>query len=121
MFDQSTNFFESICGKKSAGWMDKIYKKYLWSVVYQHKKQPLSKVSACCRCSLPFRLLAGMSLLARCNCNKHYYWLDTAITNMNAGQTCMLVCTCWLDSTVKDMGNDQVQLLQTWLMVGVQM
>ena len=67
-------FFESICGKKSAGWMDIIYKKYLWSVVYQHKKQPLSKVSACCRCSLPSRLLVGMGLLAWCNCNKHYYF-----------------------------------------------
>ena len=28
-FDQSTNLFESICGKKSAGWMIKIYKKIL--------------------------------------------------------------------------------------------
>ena len=25
---------------------------------------------------------------------------------------------CWLDANVKDMGNDQMQLLQTWLMVG---
>ena len=27
VFDQSTNLFESMCGKKSAGWMDEIYKK----------------------------------------------------------------------------------------------
>ena len=26
-------FFESMCGKKSAGLMAKIYQKYLWSVV----------------------------------------------------------------------------------------
>ena len=47
-------FFESMCGEKSAGWMDKIYKKTLmeYSVSIQIKRT-LSKVSACCRCSLP--------------------------------------------------------------------
>ena len=30
--------FESICGNESAGWMDKKLQKYLWTVVYQHKK-----------------------------------------------------------------------------------
>ena len=47
MFAQSTNLFESICGKMFSwkvvyGWMDKITKKrentiYLKSAVYQHK------------------------------------------------------------------------------------
>ena len=46
-------FFESMCGKKSAGWMDTILKKNLeLSVSTQVKKNP-SKVSSCCRCSLP--------------------------------------------------------------------
>ena len=44
-------FFDQYMEKKSAGWMDKIYKNTYGSVVYQQKKQPLSKVSACCRCS----------------------------------------------------------------------
>ena len=30
-------FFESMCGKKSAGWIDKFYKKNFWSIVFQHK------------------------------------------------------------------------------------
>ena len=30
-------FFESMCGKKSAGWIDKLYKKNFWSIVFQHK------------------------------------------------------------------------------------
>ena len=99
--------FESICGKSQQDrWIKFTTKKYLWSVVYQHKKQPLSKVSACCRCSLPSWLLVGASLVSRCNCNNHYYFsgllqhrlLDIAITNMNAGlvqvyQTCKLVGT----------------------------
>ena len=30
-------FFELMCGKKSAGRIDKIYKKNFWSIVFQHK------------------------------------------------------------------------------------
>ena len=41
--------------------------------MYQHKNNP-SKVSACCRCSLPSWLLVGMGLLAWCNCSNHYYF-----------------------------------------------
>ena len=45
---------EAICGKTQLdGWTKFTKKRYLWSVVYKHKKQPLSKVSACFRCSLP--------------------------------------------------------------------
>ena len=34
------NFFESICGKKSAGWMDKIYKKILMVCSVSTQKNP---------------------------------------------------------------------------------
>ena len=95
------------------------------------QKQPLSKVFACCRCSLPSRLLVGTGLLARWNCSNHYYflvcckcnrqhrWLDIAITNMYAGlvqvyQTCMLVGT----SLQNDMTAGKMQLLKTWEMAG---
>ena len=47
-------FFESMCGKKSAGWIDKIYKITIGvKCLNTNTKQPLGKVSACCRCSLP--------------------------------------------------------------------
>ena len=112
--------------KKSAGWMDKIYKKFLWRVVYQHKKQLLSKVSACCRCSLPSLLLVGIGLLARCNFNNQYYvsgLFQVQQTAQMVGyrynkyecqskcirQACLYahlyIYDCWLDATVKYMGN----------------
>ena len=97
-------FFELICGKKSAGWMDKIYKIYLWSVVYQHKKQPLGNVSTYCRCSLPSWLLVGMGLHARCNCNKHYYFSD--LLQVHRAQMvgyCNNKCECWSGASVSDM------------------
>ena len=47
-------FFESMCGKKLGGWMAKIYRtKILMECTVTTHKQPLSKVSACCRCLLP--------------------------------------------------------------------
>ena len=112
--------------KKSAGWMNKIYKKYLWSEVYQHKKQPLSKVSACYRCSLPSRLLVGMGLLARCNCNKHYYFSDLLQVHQTAQMVgyCYNKYECWSSvsdmhacmHTFTDMAVCKMQLLKTWEM-----
>ena len=96
--------------KRSAVWIDKIYKKYLWSVVYQHKKQPrvryLHAADVCynldcwlVRACLPGTFVASITTsLVCCKCNRQHRWLDIAITNMNAGpvqvyQTCMLVGT----------------------------
>ena len=105
VFDRSTNLFELICGNNSAGWMDKIYKKNLLSVVYQHKKQPLSKVSACCRCSLPYWLLVGMGLLAQCSCNNHYYCSGLLQVQQTAQMVwyCYNKYECWSFASVSDM------------------
>ena len=91
--------------KSQLDWWIKFTKKYLWSVVYQHKKQPLSKVSACCRCSLPSRLLVGMGLLARCNCNKHYYFSGLLQVQQTAQMVgyCYNKYECWSGASVSDM------------------
>ena len=47
------NLFRINMQKKSAGWMDKFTKKILMDYSVSTQKQSLSKVSACCRCSLP--------------------------------------------------------------------
>ena len=100
------------------GWIKFTNKKILMECIYT--KTTLSKVSACCRCSMPSWLPVCTGLIARCNCNNHYYysgllqvqqttlvcckcnrqqrWLYIAITNVDAGpvfvyQTCMLVGT----------------------------
>ena len=103
-------FFESICRKMSAGWMDKFTRKYLWSVVYQHKNNPwirymhAADVRYHLDCWLVWVCLPGAIVttittsLVYCKCNRQHRWLDIAITSMNAGpvqvyQTCMLVCT----------------------------
>ena len=111
------------------GWI-KFTKKYLWSVVYQHKIQPLSKVSACCRCSLQSWLLDGKGLLAWCNCRKHYYFSGL----LQVQQTAQMVGYCynkyeyWSGASVPDMHAcrhkftdmtvGKMQLLKTWEMAG---
>ena len=73
--------------------------------MYQHKKEPLSKVYAYCRCSLPSGLLVGMDLLARCNCNYHYYFSGL----LHVQQTAQMVgysyikYECWSGASVSDM------------------
>ena len=106
-------FFESMSGKSQLdGWIKFTKKKYLWSLVYQQKKQPLSKVSACCRCLLPSLPLVGTGLLAQCNCNNHYYF--SCLLHLQHGllqvqQTAQMVgyCynkyVCWSSASVSDM------------------
>ena len=85
--------------KKSAGWVDKIYnKKYLWSLVYQHKKNNLRVrylnaadvcyhldcwlVQAC----LPGAIVTTITTsLVCCKRNRQHTWLANAMQNMNAG------------------------------------
>ena len=91
--------------KKSAGWMDKIYKKILMECSVSTQKLSLSKLSACCRCRLPSRLLVGMGLLVRCNCNKHYYFsglLQVQQTAQIVGY-CYNKYECWSGASVSDM------------------
>ena len=121
-------FFESICGKSHLDRWIKFTKKCLWSVVYQHNKQPLSKVSACCICSLLSCLLVGMSLLAGCNCNNHYYFsglLQVQQTSQMVGY-CYSKYECWSSASISDMHAcvrkftdmtvGEMQLLKTWEM-----
>ena len=123
-------FFESICVKIQLDGCIKftkyIYIYYLWSAVYQHKKQPLSKVSACWLVQATWSgatVTTITTILVCCKCKRQHRWLDIAITNMNAGpvqvyQTCMHVGTSLqIDATVEHVGNGRMQLLQTWLMV----
>ena len=96
--------------KKSAGWIK--FTKHIYRLItygvqcINTKQQPLSKVSACCRCSLPSCLLVGTGLLVRCKCNNRYYYtglLQVQTTAQMAGyfyagplqvyQKCMLVGT----------------------------
>ena len=87
--------------QKKVSWLDG----YLWSVVYQHKKQPLSKVSACCRCSLSSGLLIGIGLLARCNCNQYYYFsgLLQVQQTVQMVRDCYNKYECWSVASVSDM------------------
>ena len=75
------------------------------SVSTQKKQQPLSKVSACCRCSLPSRLLVGMGLLAQYNCNKHYYFSGLLQVQQTAQMVgyCYNKYECWSGASVSDM------------------
>ena len=105
VFDQSTNLFWINMRKKSARWMDKFTKKILMECSVSTQKQPLSKVSACCRCSLPSWLLVGMGLLAWCNCNSHYYssgLLQVQQTALMIGY-CYNKYECWSGACVSDM------------------
>ena len=116
--------------KKSAGWMDKFTKKYLWPVVYHHKDNPwvrylhAADVRYHLDCWLVWVRLPGAivtTITTSLVWNRQNRWLDIAITSINADlvqvyQTCMFVCTfyrydCWLDATVKYTGNGQMQLL----------
>ena len=131
MFTQSTNPFfnlyaEKISWKVVFGWMDKITKTKRVKILFTYEVQciitnNLNKISVCCRCSLPSWLLVGCNcqiqgcwscaivttittILVWCKCNKKHRWLDTALTNMNAGpvlvyQTCMLVGASLTDMT----------------------
>ena len=91
-------FFESMCGKKSAGWIDKIYKKNFWSSVStQIQNNPYVRylhaadvryhldcwlVQAC----LPGAIVITITtFLACCMCSRQHRWLDIAITSMYAG------------------------------------
>ena len=127
--------------------MDRIYKKKKKTVLEKcsvsTQKQPLGKVhvSACCRCSLPSWLLVGTCLLVQYNCNNHYYytgplkvqqtaqmvgycssnyecWSDASVSDIHACRCKFNWYGCWLGVTVKYMANGQMQLLQTWQMVG---
>ena len=109
------------------GWI-KFIKKILieWSVSTQ--KQTLSKVSACCRCSLLSWLLVGTGLLARCHCNNHNYFSGL----LQVQQTAQMVgyyynkYECWSSASVSDMHAcryeftemtaGKMQLLKTWEM-----
>ena len=68
-------------------------------------KQPLSKVSAWCRCSLPSWLLVGTGLLARCNCNNHYYFSGLLKVQQTAQMVgyCYKKYLCWSVASVSDM------------------
>ena len=51
--------------------------------------------------------------------NKYVCWSGASVSDIHACRHKFTVWYgCWLDATVKDMGNVRVQLLQTWLMVG---
>ena len=88
-------FFESMCGKKSAGWMDKILKKDTYGVkCINTKNNPLVRyqhtadvcyhldcwlVQAC----LPGAIVRTIStFLVCCKYNRQHTWLDNVITNM---------------------------------------
>ena len=137
MFDQSANLFESICGKKSIGWMDKIKKKILiecsvTTLMTPHCARYLLaadvryhldcwSVWAC----LPGAIVTTITTsLVCCKCkqtaqmvrycyNKYECCSIASVSDMHA---CMHKFTDM--TTVKDMVNGQTQLLQTWLMVG---
>ena len=95
--DDITGNFETEClikvqtflnqyAEKSAGSMDKIYKKYLWSVVYHHKNNPCVRYlhAADVRynlvCWLVWACLSGAILTTItssqvcCKCNRQHIW-----------------------------------------------
>ena len=91
--------------EKSAGSMDKIYKKILMECSVSSQKQPLRKVSAYCRCSLQSCLLVGMGLLVRCNFNNHYFFSGVLQVQQTAHMVgyCYNKCECWYVVVVSDM------------------
>ena len=105
VFDQSSNLFLNQYAEKSqlVGWTK--FTKILMECSVSTQKQPLSKVSAWCRCSLPSWLLVGMGLLARCYCNNHYYFsglLQVQHTTQMVGY-CYNKYECWSGASVSDM------------------
>ena len=84
--------------------MDK-FTKNTYGLSVSTQKQPLSKVSACCRCLLPSLLLVGMGLLAWCNCINHYYFSGLLQVQQTAQMVgyCYNKYKCWSGASVSDM------------------
>ena len=109
---------EKICWKVLYGWMEKYPKKqrkYYWSMEcsLSTQIQPLSKISACCRCSLP------SWLLLRCNCKMQACWSSATVTTMIT--TILVWCNRqqrWLDIAIKGTNSCPVQVYQTCMLVG---
>ena len=121
---------ESICGKKSAGWMNKIYKKILMECsVSTQKNNPWVRYLHAAdvryhldcwlvRAYLPGAIVTTITTSLVCCMCKYECWPGASVSDMHACMAQVYRYDCWLDATVKDMGNGLMQLLQTWLMVG---
>ena len=123
-------FFESICGKKSAEWMEKFSKKKLWSVVCQHKNNPwvrylhAADVRYHFDCWLVWACLLGAivtTITTSLVCCK----LQVQQTAQMVGY-CYSKYECWSGASVSDMHScmhkftdmtvGYMQLLKTWEM-----
>ena len=99
-------FFESICGNSQLdGWII-FKKKYVWTVVYQHKNNPwvrylhAADVRYNLDCWFVWVCLPGAivttitSSLVCCKCNRQHRWFDIAL---------IYKYKCWSSASVSDM------------------
>ena len=107
---RESNLFESMCGKKSAGWIDKITKTNkhnLWSVGYQHKKT--TPESSICILQKFVTILTAGWYRPNCRCNSnnnnHYYFAGLLQVQQTAQKVgyCYNKYVCWSGASVSDM------------------
>ena len=121
-------YAETFSWKVVYGWMDNITKNE--RMLRINTKTILSKISTCCRCSLPSWLLVGCSCKIQA-CwsganvttittipvwytkmvgyyyNKYECWFSASVSDMYACRCKFNRHDCWLSATVKDMTNGQ--------------
>ena len=100
-------FFESICVQYQLdGWIK--FTKNIYILLMEcsesTQKRPLSKVSLCCRRSLPSWLLVGTGHLVLCNYNNHYYYIGLLQVQTTAQMVgyCYNKYECWTGASVSD-------------------